>query len=230
MTASIPTADPKSTPSATDGSPRVPHESLGRLFLRFLKFGSLAWGGPVAQIAMIRQELVAEEKWVTSEHFNRVLAHGGIPHSNATDAALAALQEYHRTENLWEEICDGVMETLPALRALGVTMVVVSNANGRLMHAFRRLDLARWFDHLLDSHDWGVETPDPRLFAHALEMAGASAERTIHVGDLYHVDVAGARAAGLRDAVLLDPHDLYPTAECTRIRRLQEIVPFMQGR
>jgi hypothetical protein len=52
----------------------VPHEPLGRLFLRFLKFGSLAWGGPVAQIAMIRQELVAEEQWVTPEQFNRVLA------------------------------------------------------------------------------------------------------------------------------------------------------------
>jgi len=52
----------------------VPREPLGQLFLRFLKFGSLAWGGPVAQIAMIRQELVAEEKWVTPQHFNRVLA------------------------------------------------------------------------------------------------------------------------------------------------------------
>ena len=52
----------------------MPREPLGRLFLRFLKFGSLAWGGPVAQIAMIREELVAEEKWVTPQHFNRVLA------------------------------------------------------------------------------------------------------------------------------------------------------------
>ncbi|MBA3478031.1 MAG: chromate efflux transporter [Lautropia sp.] len=52
----------------------MPTEPLDRLFLRFLKFGSLAWGGPVAQIAMIRQELVAEEKWVSPQHFNRVLA------------------------------------------------------------------------------------------------------------------------------------------------------------
>lgn len=59
---------------ADESAARVPHEPLGRLFLRFLKFGSLAWGGPVAQIAMIRQELVAEEKWVTPQHFNRVLA------------------------------------------------------------------------------------------------------------------------------------------------------------
>jgi chromate transporter len=52
----------------------IPRERLRRLFLRFLRFGALAWGGPVAQIAMIRQELVEEERWVTREHFNRVLA------------------------------------------------------------------------------------------------------------------------------------------------------------
>jgi chromate transporter len=52
----------------------VPHESYLRLFLRFLRFGLLAWGGPVAQIAMIRQELVDEEKWIPNARFNRVLA------------------------------------------------------------------------------------------------------------------------------------------------------------
>ncbi|MBL8050507.1 MAG: chromate efflux transporter [Anaerolineales bacterium] len=44
------------------------------LFLKFLRFGFLAWGGPVSQIAMIRQELVEDEKWITPEKFNRVLA------------------------------------------------------------------------------------------------------------------------------------------------------------
>src|SRR4051812_3085108 len=60
--------------AAEERPDNVPREPLGRLFLRFLKFGSLAWGGPVAQIAMIRQELVTEEKWVSPSHFNRVLA------------------------------------------------------------------------------------------------------------------------------------------------------------
>jgi chromate transporter len=62
-------------PSAVaEAVPTVPRETLGRLFLRFLRFGALAWGGPVAQIAMIRQELVEEEHWVSREQFNRVLA------------------------------------------------------------------------------------------------------------------------------------------------------------
>lgn len=52
----------------------IPHQSYSGLFLRFLKFGFLAWGGPVAQIAMIRQELVEEEKWISPEKFNRILS------------------------------------------------------------------------------------------------------------------------------------------------------------
>ena len=52
----------------------IPHESYPKLFWRFLKFGLLAWGGPFAQIAMIRQELVDEKKWISNERFNRVLA------------------------------------------------------------------------------------------------------------------------------------------------------------
>lgn len=48
--------------------------TLPALFGRFLRFGCLAFGGPVAQIAMLRQALVDEELWVTPERFNRLLA------------------------------------------------------------------------------------------------------------------------------------------------------------
>jgi len=44
------------------------------IFARFLRFGLFAFGGPVAQIAMLRHELVDQEKWVTSDRFNRLLA------------------------------------------------------------------------------------------------------------------------------------------------------------
>jgi chromate transporter len=60
--------------STTHHERSIPPQSLASLFLRFLRFGALAWGGPVAQIAMIRQSLVDEEHWVTSGHFNRALA------------------------------------------------------------------------------------------------------------------------------------------------------------
>jgi chromate transporter len=49
-------------------------DSLGSIFLRFLRFGLLAWGGPAAQIAMIKRECVDEEGWVSEETFRKTLA------------------------------------------------------------------------------------------------------------------------------------------------------------
>ncbi|WP_232493750.1 chromate efflux transporter [Novosphingobium kaempferiae] len=51
-----------------------PRITLPALFLKFLRFGCLAFGGPVAQIAMVRQALVEEERWISPARFNRLLA------------------------------------------------------------------------------------------------------------------------------------------------------------
>ncbi|BBF70326.1 chromate transporter [Sphingomonas bisphenolicum] len=53
------------------GPPRL---SLWALFLKFLGFGLLAFGGPVAQIAMLRKVLVEQERWIAPGRFNRLLA------------------------------------------------------------------------------------------------------------------------------------------------------------
>jgi chromate transporter len=50
------------------------NQNLLGLFARFLRFGLLAWGGPVAQIGMIRRELVDEQQWLDPARFNRLLA------------------------------------------------------------------------------------------------------------------------------------------------------------
>jgi chromate transporter len=60
--------------SATESVAAPPRLTLPALFLKFLRFGCLAFGGPVAQIAMIRQALVDEERWIESARFNRLLA------------------------------------------------------------------------------------------------------------------------------------------------------------
>lgn len=61
-------------PPNSDVSIGIPRLSLVAVFLRFLRFGAKAWGGPVAQIGMIRQELVEQEGWIDRDKFNRVLA------------------------------------------------------------------------------------------------------------------------------------------------------------
>ena len=155
--------------------------------------------------------------------FDLVLEHAGIPRSEATAAALERLHRYHNTSNLWEYVPPGVIPAVDALRARGLTLVVVSNANGTLRAHMDRLGLAGKFDYVLDSADEGVEKPDPRFFEIALQRSAASRNTTIHVGDLYYVDVIGARNAGLR-GVLLDEADLRPDADCPRVRTLDELV------
>ncbi|MBE3134906.1 MAG: HAD-IA family hydrolase [Acidobacteria bacterium] len=155
-------------------------------------------------------------------YFDLVLRHAGVPHSPAIDGAFAELRDYDARWNLWEHVPADVVPALDRIRALGLTLVVVSNTNGTLRALLDRVGLLSRLDLVVDSFEEGVEKPDPRLFRIALEKAGARPESTVHIGDLYHVDVVGARAAGLR-AVLLDCDDLYPDCDCPRVRTLGEL-------
>jgi chromate transporter len=61
-------------PLKGDEAPATGHDPPGAIFSRFLKFGALAWGGPAAQIAMIKHECVDQERWVSEETFRKTLA------------------------------------------------------------------------------------------------------------------------------------------------------------
>lgn len=199
-------------------------ETLGRHGV-MVEAARLVDAEPHAKLEMDRGARMArtddrQRGWI---YFDAVLRHAGLTPDDATDRALAEVRAYHDLHNVWEHVPADVAPALAALRALRVRLVVVSNANGTLRALFDRLHLTAWFDVVLDSHEWGVEKPDPRLFQLALAQSGAKATTTLHVGDFFHVDVEGARAAGLADAVLLDPAGLYPDVGCTRVARLGEI-------
>jgi putative hydrolase of the HAD superfamily len=160
--------------------------------------------------------------------FHGVLDRAGAPRGSARDAALAELYAYHTAHNLWEDVDPAAATTLDRLRALGVTLAVVSNANGVVHRAFERAGLHSYFGAICDSHVEGVEKPDPRFFEIVLDRTGSRPETTVHVGDLYHVDVVGARRAGVY-AVLLDPHRLYEGFDVQRITRLAELPDILTG-
>jgi putative hydrolase of the HAD superfamily len=161
-------------------------------------------------------------------YFNLVLEGAGIAISPATDAALEELKVYHTESNLWEAVTAGAGDTLAALRDQGLTMIVTSNANGRLHALFDRLDLSRFFHVIIDSYLEQVEKPDPRLFHIAMDRAGATPGTTLHIGDLYHVDVVGARAAGMLP-LLVDADDLYTDADCPRVRTMNDLPDYLRG-
>jgi len=131
--------------------------------------------------------------------------------------------------NLWEDVDPAAAATLEGLRSRDLTLAIVSNANGVVHRAFERVGLHGYFDVICDSHVEGVEKPDPRFFEIVLERTNSRPESTIHLGDLYHVDVVGARRAGLKP-LLLDPHDLYDAFDVDRISRLDQLLDYLSHR
>jgi putative hydrolase of the HAD superfamily len=131
--------------------------------------------------------------------------------------------------NLWDRVPDDVLPALRRLRENGLRLGVVSNSNGTVRAKLGRLGLLPFFETVVDSAEEGVEKPDPRIFRIALDRMAADPATTLHVGDLYHVDVDGARAAGLR-VVLLDPLGLYPDADCRRVPSLTALADWLAAK
>lgn len=156
-------------------------------------------------------------------YFEMILERAEVPLTPATADALAELHRYHQESNLWDYMPGDVLPALRELRRLELDLVVVSNANGTVARLAERLGLTECVGCVLDSAIEKVEKPDPRFFEIAMERSGAEPDTTIHVGDLYHVDVVGARAAGITP-VLLDAADLYPEADCVRVASLPQLV------
>lgn len=59
------------------------------MFLRFLRIGGLAWGGPVAQIGLMHREIVERDGWVDETRFRKVLAlYQALPGPEALELAV----------------------------------------------------------------------------------------------------------------------------------------------
>lgn len=137
----------------------------------------------------------------------------------------AALQAENRRHSLWRVMHDDTPAVLAALRQRGLTLAVVSNADGRVASALAAEGVDQHFTAIIDSHVVGVEKPDPRIFRLALEACGVAPHEALFVGDIYEIDVRGARNAGL-EPVLIDPLGLYGEVDCRRIARLAELLAF----
>lgn len=127
----------------------------------------------------------------------------------------------HAEASLWRVIRPGTVEALDRLKSAGIKLGIVSNADGRVEADCTRSGIAKYFDVIVDSHVVGIEKPDPRIFRIALERLGVAAEETMFTGDIYSIDMIGARAAGIAGK-LIDCHGLYHWVEHTKIRHVGE--------
>ncbi len=132
------------------------------------------------------------------------------------------LREMHEKETLWRVVRPGTFEALERMKSAGLKLGIVSNADGRVEADARRFGLAQYFDVIIDSDVVGVSKPDPRIFHIAMERLRVAPGETLYTGDIYSIDMIGARAAGITGK-LIDCLDRYNWVEHQRIRHIGEL-------
>lgn len=136
------------------------------------------------------------------ELFSDAVAHFGLPTPLADTLRRDFRAGFARACVLFPD----ALPTLRGLRAAGVSLGLITNGSvGMQTRKLECLELASLFDTVLISEAEGVHKPDPEIFRRALERLGVDADHACYVGNHPEVDVAGAKAAGLRAIWRRDP-------------------------
>ena len=103
------------------------------------------------------------------------------------------------------ELKPGAGEALRQLKTNGYRLGLVSNTayGEKLRTILKNFGLARYFDCMLFSDEFGLRKPRPEIFRAALAEVKTDARQAVHVGDRVDLDVLGAKNAGMF-AIYLD--------------------------
>ena len=157
-----------------------------------------------------------------STYLEALFRFSGVP-ANRMREVRDCLRDLHRERHLWCSVRERTHEALARLRAAGIRLGIVSNSDGRVEQALTIAGLRDYFDVVVDSALVGVEKPNPVIFQTALDALGVSPEEALYIGDLYEVDVLGARAAGI-EAVLLTSSSPDSERPCRTAGSIDELV------
>ena len=95
-------------------------------------------------------------------------------------------------------------ETLAYLQTKYKLHLITNGFNDIQCLKLESSDLTKYFGQIVTSEHSGCLKPDPQMFAHALQAAGATAQESLMVGDNLECDVLGAYNAGI-DQVYFNP-------------------------
>lgn len=109
---------------------------------------------------------------------------------------------------------DGTLQALPKL-AEKYPLALISDTAwtpGRVLRQiFKRYKILDCFQVLVFSGEVGKTKPHPQMFQLALDGLRVPPQACMHIGDLQHTDIAGAKAVGMRAAWIHRP--VYAGAE-----------------
>jgi REG-2-like HAD superfamily hydrolase len=162
------------------------------------------------------------------EHYIRFIFHGRLGLAEARLAPLSTRLFARFSDPAMFRVHAGGFELLANLRRAGLAIGIVSNWSPRLPPLLERLDLARQVDFVLCSAIERLEKPDQAIFERALRLAGVAPEEALHAGDHPEKDIAGARAVGLRAALVDHAGDATAVPDAHLVRDLGELAALVE--
>ena len=122
----------------------------------------------------------------------------GLPFA-VTDSQLKKLVEIRcdRMKKALTEIHPDILLTLEKLKAAGIKLCLVSNADIIDKKYWDISPLKQYFDCAIFSCDVGIVKPDKAIYSLAMEKLGSAASESIFVGDGGSNELAGAKAVGM---------------------------------
>jgi putative hydrolase of the HAD superfamily len=149
----------------------------------------------------------------------------------APDVADSLLTDYRSGFPRACRLFPDAVPTLSSMRAAGLKLGLITNGSFRMQSSkLQCLALGSTFDTVLISDAEGVSKPDVRIFLRALERLGVEPGATAFVGDNPEVDVAGARAAGMRAIWRRDPNRSGTVEADAVIDQLNDLVSLVSSR
>ena len=145
--------------------------------------------------------------------------------SEAQAIELAPQLSKHMNEQYKPQVLvpEEIPSVLTTLKESGYTLGVVSNREDSFQKELDEMNLTSYFDFLLAAGEVGSFKPDTKIFQHALQIANASADEAMYIGDNYFADIVGSNNAGLIP-VLYDPVGLFSDApDCHIIQSFNQL-------
>jgi len=125
-------------------------------------------------------------------------------------------------EKAWR-LAPGTVNTLTALRFLGIKLAVLSNADARMHAVLAGKKLTSLFDIVLLSEETGVAKPEAKAFQLVAQKLQVATSALVHIGDDPKDDGEGAREAGATGVVV---GGAYAPERCLRAEKMTD-VPFL---
>lgn len=122
----------------------------------------------------------------------------------------------------FNHLFDGAMEILDYL-APNYELHIITNGFKEVQHGkLNKANIDHYFKTVTNSEMVGVKKPNPRIFNHALEMARASKEHSVMIGDNYEADILGALNIGI-DAICFNYHGDQLGDDIKQVETLSEL-------